>query len=211
MPDFDDRDSFEEPAPRLSTLAKVLLAIAVLSGLSMLLCCGGVFWFARNAIQIADQPQEIQRIREQLMRIEIPDQYQPRGAVSVNLWLRMEMVAYTRGDEQNDGGVMLMQISAPGQQTQDELRQAFEKHRREQGQDQKIDIENRETRSFTIDGREVEFEFLTGTNPDTGKAVRHVTGLFPGRNGTAFFFLFEDAEHWNEEQVVEMIQSISAQ
>src|SRR5690606_28991854 len=126
MSDFEHRDPIEEPRPGMSTIAKVFIALTVLSFISLLLCCGGVYWFARNSVNITHQPQEIQRIRERIMSINLPEQYQPRGGVSLNLWLKMDMAVYTRGNEQNDGGVALMQMSTPGQQSNEELKQAFE-------------------------------------------------------------------------------------
>lgn len=40
------------------------------------------------------------------------------------------------------------------------------------------------------------------------KLVRQVSGMFPGRDGTAFLLLIVPEKDWNEEEVVKMIESI---
>ena len=104
-----------------------------------------------------------------------------------------------------------MQMKLPGNVPEEQMEMSFENQldAQQQGQSQDINVIETETRSFVIDGEEVEFQFKTGTRSGTNQQVRQVTGVFSSRNGTAMLMFLEDEEHWNEEQIVKMIESIS--
>ena len=65
-----------------------------------------------------------------------------------------------------------------------------------------------ETRTFTIRGKEIEFQFAKAEDPETGTAYRQVSGVFPGKGGTAFLMLQIEEEGYDEDVIVKIIESI---
>ncbi len=204
--------SDDEPKAGMSTGIKILIAILVGGGVCVIACCGGGYYLARNAIKITDQPAEIVEIQELIADIQTPEGFKPKtGMTTKAMGFNMNMVVYSRDNGQQDG-LVLMQFKMPGDVPEDQMKMSFENQMKTQqnGQSQNINVTETETRSFVIDDEEVEFTFSTGTQAGSDQAVRQVTGVFPSRNGTAMLMFLTNEENWDEEQVVKMIESISA-
>ena len=192
----------------MSTGMKVLLVLCALAGLSLVLCCGVSIWFARSAMTVTDKPDEIRAITEEIATIELPEGYEPQFAVSINMMMKMHMVGYgPDGDDENV--ITLMQMKMPGGISDEDAKRSFREQNQQQGNNADIQVEKRETRTFTIDGEECEFEFITGTDPETKEEMHQVIGVFPGRNGTAVLMIMGSDQSWDEEQAIQIIKSIS--
>ncbi len=201
-----DDEAAYAPKPGMSTGMKVFIGIMIVGGATALLCCGGAFFFFRNMFQITDDPAEIQKIQEEIAGIEIPEGLEAEGGVTMDMGMvgvQMKMAIY-QGDK---SALMLMQMVGPGQMSEQQMRDQFRQSMQQQGQDSDIKIESAEERVLTVNGEEATFEFVKGTTAE-GDAVRQVSGMFAGRGGTAFLLYHVPEKDWNEEQVVQMIESI---
>lgn len=213
----DDYEEYEEtfsPEPKkagMSTAMKVLLVLLVGGGLAVVLCCGGAFWFGSRAFQTTTVPAEVVAKSNEIADVAIPETFKPTMAMTFNLGVSMKMAVFARNNNpENGGALILMQMSGPGMDNEQQMKQQFQTSMQQQGQNQNITVEEQETRPFTIDGEEVEFEFIKGKNPENGAQVRQVQGVFSGRGGTAFLMIMENEEDWDEDQVVAIIESLSA-
>src|SRR5262249_47808691 len=119
------------------------------------------------------------------------------------------MCMFFRPDGQS--GVMLMEMSGPMAGNQEQMRRQFQQGMQQQGQNQQINIESTETRTYLIKGEKYDFEFVKGTRPQDNVAVRQVMGVIPGKKGTAFLMVFETEENWDEAAITGMIESMGAQ
>lgn len=209
--DDDDGFSTPSPSPGMSTGMKVLMGLLIFSALSLVVCCGGAYWFLSNSTTTTNNPAEIDAMRDKIATIVLPAVYEPGAGVGFNVFdiVKMDMVAYGRSKDPENGGIVLMQMSGSSITEKDDLRLEFEKEAEKQGTNQDINVTSQETRTFTIDGEEVDFEFVTGTRPESDEVVHQVVGLFKGREGVAFLMIFETDNNWDEEEVVRMIESIS--
>lgn len=199
----------------MSTTTKVILAIGGLFCVALLVCCGIAMWFGNKAVNTiaestTENPAEIQSIADSIASIQIPEVYQPQTGVDFDLGFSMQMAIFSRNAGGQQGAVVLMQMAAPGQQNDEQMKAQFRQQMQQSGQNQEITVESSETRTFTIDGEECDFEFVAGTD-QSGNPVRQVMGVFPGRGGAAFLVVFESEEDWDEEAVVELIESITAE
>ncbi len=206
--------SYEEPESKgMSTGAIVAIVAVVVVVVLGLACCGGVVFWGRsmaNKFQdaVTEDPQKIAEITDSIIDIDIPAEYPPQNAINFNWFgVQMKMCFYMSDDQGR--GVILMQMAGPGQANPDQMKQAFQQQMQQQGVSQDLDIASTETRKFTINGEECEFEFVTGKERATGKEVHHVSGVFTGRGGAAYIVILEKAETWDEDAVVKMIESMS--
>ena len=211
--DFEDDYVEERRKPGMSTSAKILIGVLIFGGVCVIACCGGIYWLSTSAFEMTEKPAEVVEMADSIASIDVPEEYQPTAGITVNVPfvnINMKMSVFARNpDNQEGGAVMLMQMSGPGMENEQQMRQQFEAQMEQQGQNKNIVEESSEIKNFTIDGEEVAFEFVSGKNPDTDKKVHQVTGLFPGQNGMVFLMIYETDENWDEEQVTKMIESIS--
>ena len=124
----------------------------------------------------------------------------------------MQMATYSPDQTQQNRTLMLMQMKMEGQDEQqmEEMEQQLKMQSGQQDMNQGFIIESSETRTFVIDGQDREFVFAVGTN-SAGETVHQVTGVFPGRNGTATLMMMDDDANWDEAAIEQMIESISTQ
>jgi hypothetical protein len=110
--------------------------------------------------------------------------------------------------------LMLMEFAGPGVEEKDneQLKNEMMKNFEQQGgRGQKnIVVESSETREFEIRGEKAcIFTFSKGKDPDDQTEKRQVNGSFKGKNGgVAILFYICDEAVWNEDVIVQMIESI---
>ncbi len=200
--DFGGSAGGPPPKRGMSTTAKVLLILGGVFGVMMLLCCGGALWFY-SKMGITQNPQQVQAIQRQIVDIQVPEGYQPQMGMDMSVGpVTMKMAVFV-----SEGG-MLMLMQMPEQSSEEEMRQKMEESLQQQGKNQQINVDSRKTRTVVVDGQEVEFDFIEGTHADSGGKVRQVIGQFPGRGGTVMLMLVVPEDQWDEDEVMEMLQSI---
>jgi len=198
----------------MSSTMKVVLIILGAGGVLALICCGGVFYFGKqfaDKIQnsMTQEPARIREITSSIVDITIPDVYSPQMAMDFGMMgVQMKMCAYARDGGGDGGGVFIMEMAGPQNANKQQMKQQFQQSLRQQGKSQELTIESSETRTFTINGEECQFEFIKGKNSQNNQEMRQVMGVIPGKSGAAFLMVFETEENWDEAAIVQMIESM---
>jgi len=196
----------------MSGTTKVVLIILGAGGVLALVCCGGIIWFGKSMADkvqnaMTDDPVRIREITASVIDITVPDVYAPKMAMDFGMMgMQMKMCAYSRDGDA--GGVFIMEMAAPASANKAQMKQQFQQSLRQQGQNKEVTIESSETRTFTINGEECEFEFIKGKNTQNNQDMRQVMGVIPGKTGAGFLMVFETEENWDEQAIVQMIQSM---
>lgn len=207
------QDEFSAPKKQgMSTGVKVLLFFVAFGGVCMLLCCGGLYYAAKNMdlkMQVTEKVPEIIAIQNEITEITIPEQFVPKAGVTFSIIGKgMKMVIFEPADVQ--GVLILMSITVPDDGMID-MEKEFRNSLNDQNQNQnhrKLDITKEEPREFTIKGKKLNFTFAEGTDKQNGEKFHQVTGVFPGKNSPAFLMLQIESDEYNEEEIVKMIESI---
>ncbi|WP_437190880.1 hypothetical protein [Planctomicrobium sp. SH527] len=210
-------DRFEiEPEPRpksgMSGWLKLLIGFGIASTIGAAICCGLGVWFFTQNMKFTQEPEKIIAQTNEIVSIQLPAEYKPEIGMQMSLGMKMNVVAYSKKPA---GTLALVQVTVPGQldgdnpMTEEQMKQSMEQQLEKQGQRDKIDITARESRKIEVDGVERTFEFITGTDPKSKNEVKQVQGMFPGRDGTAFLMITEGAAEYNEEEIINIIKSIS--
>lgn len=197
------------PKPGMSSGVKILLILLGVGSLCMLLCCGGLFWAAKQtdfSMEVTEKKDEIISIQNEITDITIPETFEPQAGVSFNILGKgVRMAIYNQASKQ--GMLTLISFSIPDDGMID-MEKEFRNSLNQQNQNQReLKITNSKPREFTIKDKKVNFTFAEGTDAND-QEFRQVTGVFPGKNGPAFLMLQVLAEDYNEEEIVKMIESI---
>jgi hypothetical protein len=209
---FDSRQQPQETKQGMSTGMKVLIVLLCMGGGMFVLCCGGgIFFFSKSANSSTEDPREVIAITQDIVEITIPEQFVPQGGINLDIiFMQMKVAAYT--STSGDGMLMIMEMNVSGltpEQQEPEIRKAMRQQMGNQNfGEQELDLIKTETRTFTIRGKEIDFKFAEAEDPNTKTAYRQVTGVFPGKGGTAFLRLQIEEEGYDENAVVKMIESI---
>lgn len=206
-------ESAEQPGPKkkpgMSSGVKVLIILLCVFGGFAVICCGVGIWVVSNtAGSIKEKPEDVIAVTKEIADIEIPeDRFQPEAGLDLDWWfMQMKMAMYTPTDSQ--GMLMLMEMNVSGGNPEDQKREMRQAMRQQNFGEQQLDINKSESRTFNIRGEEASFQFAEAEDPQTGTAYRQVSGVFPGKSGTAFLQIQIEEEAYDEEAVVEMIKSI---
>ncbi|MCA8990641.1 MAG: hypothetical protein KDA69_05185 [Planctomycetaceae bacterium] len=207
--DFGD----EELVPKkkgMSTLTKVLLGLGCGGILGIVVCCGAFTYFASQMMKITDDPNKIAALREEIIGIDIPDTLPPVMGGDMNFFaFKVKMVGY---GEAEGHFLLLMGMDIPDanpDQMDQQLKMQANQQLNQQGKN--VQIQESETRTLMIDGEERNFVFAKGTmTTKDGQTsdVRQVTGTFRSRNGVGLVIYIIPEEEWNEEQTIQMLESI---
>ena len=204
---FDSRERPRKTKQGMSTGMKVLIVLLCFGGGMIVLCCGvGVYFFSKASSRLTEDPREVVAITQDIVDIEIPVQFAPQSGMDLDIiFMQMKIVSYTSMGANGLLWIMEMKVSGlTPEQQEPEMREAM------QGQDfgeMKLNVKKSESRTFTIRGKEIDFQFAEAEN-SRGDAYRQVTGVFPGKEGTAFLMLQIEEEGYDEDAVVKMIESI---
>lgn len=180
----------------------ILLAVAVVAGV---LCCGGAFWWV-STWKPTEDPVKVRAQTAEIIDIEIPESYQPAMAMNMNMvFMTMQMTMWTAP---GNGMLMIAQAQAPQGADQAQMEQQLSQSMRQQQMGQQLNVKESETRTISIEGKDVDFTFAKATNANDNSDWRQVTGAFPGKGGTAFINLQQPADSFDEAAVVKMLESI---
>lgn len=196
------------PPPRKSNTAKILLIILAVVVIGAVLCCGGIglFMYANPPIKTTQNAAEITEKTNAIADIEILPGFRPVMAIDMNMYvMTMQMAAY---DGQGSGMLMIAQVQAPQGADQAQMQQQMRQSMQQQNIGEQLTVKNSETKTIQIDGQDVDFLFSTAVNAQDDSEWRQVTGAFPGKNGMAFMILQQPADAYDEEAVVNMLESI---
>ncbi|WP_298867997.1 hypothetical protein [uncultured Gimesia sp.] len=209
--DFQPEEISAQPKKGMSTGVKVLLIILGIGGVCLILCCGGLFYAARNMdikMEVTEKKEDIIAIQNEITDITIPDTFKPQAGVTFSVIGKgMQMALFE--PESKQGILILMSLTIPDDGMIDmekEFRNSLNKQKQNKDQ-RKLDITKEEQREFTIKGKKLNFTFAEGTD-EKDKEFHQITGVFPGNSGPAFLMLQIQSTEFNEKEIVKMIESI---
>lgn len=201
------------PPQGTSKTVKVLLIVLGMMVLGTMFCCclaGLIGWFA-EPIKMTDKPEEVVARTDAIVEIDLPDNFTPAIAIDMNmLVVQMQMVFY---ETPGRGVMMIAQAQGEGanQANPAQMEQQFRQSMRQQNLGEALTIQDTETRTITIDGKEVDFEFATATSNQDGSEWKQVSGSFPGKNGTAFLMLQQPSTSFDENEATRILDSIGTE
>ncbi len=222
---FDPSGPSSAPKQKRGCLGKTFIVLGIITAVFFALCCGGGFWVF-NIIKgsLKETPDEIAAVQQKIADIDVPEELPPAGGIDLDLlgFFNVQMVAYGNQVqiEQQQGGqaqgqfkgefLLIFQTKIRGL---DDVQMETQLRNQSGDMGAEIRIEERETKTVTIDGEELDFEFAKGTNTEDNTEVRSVSGVFHGRGGPAFLMLVvpEDSwneEGWNDERAIQLLESI---
>jgi hypothetical protein len=193
------------PKRGMSTGMKVLLIVGGIFGVLAVVCCGvGYYVYDRIANSVTSDPAKVAAIQEEIVSIRLPPGFTAQGGMDLGLGpMKVKAAIYVR-----NGREMLMLMQMPGVASDEEMRKQMEETFEKQGQRQDVKVRSREVRKIQINGQEYPFEFTQGVQGEDQHPVRQVIGVFPGKQGTAMLMYMCPEEDWDEEEVIEMLNSI---
>lgn len=212
------------PPPRqgMSTGTKVVIILLIIFGILFLLCCGGLILsgvyfgkYMENAV--SEDPAAVRQATDGLLpQIKVPEPFQPQASMDIKIPFTdqrmMVMVFWTH--KASDSALILGSFGeAFGQQNQDQMREAMEQNLRQQGLDPDPDRPGKwestsESKEIEVRGQKVTFNFVRRKRVDAEESRIEVTGTVPGETGPVLLILNADTSVVNEEQAVQMLQSI---
>ena len=185
-------------------LAALLLGACVL--------CGGAIWWFRP--QIEHDAARTEQMLKEIVQIQIPDTaYQPAGTIEWNVAFTMNVrgVYYERFI--GDGLLMIVEVSSPFREDQDVQRHIRDTLLEKGSGGTPLLVDDAETKRmlFPVGGDDIPFTFEIGRDPPSGRVFRMVEGVFAGKSGEVLLALRVDEDHWDEQSVVAMLQSLGDQ
>ena len=206
------------PKPGMSTGAKVLIVLAIVFGILLVLCCGGViatFFYLQSyaAESFSEDPAKVAAVTQEIAQLDIPEGLEPAGSVNMKVPFTGQslMTVAVYADEET-GSVLILTVAgeAFGSQNQAQMQQSIDQSLRQQGMGDKEEILIQEShkKEIEIRGQPVTFTIANGKGAESETPRIQVTGTFEGRAGPAMLIMNADAEKFPEEKIVEMIESI---
>jgi hypothetical protein len=196
----------------MSTGTKIALTILALGGVVLLVCCGGFVWISYQASQgMTTQPDAVRDLTREIADIDVPERFEPAQGMSLDIFFLPETKIASYRLSEAEGQLMLMRVDVPFQQAglEQQSQQMRQMKQQQNGGMPEIEIQEQETRQMDIGGRTVDVQFAKGQNPDTGKEYRRVMTIFPAEGeGTVFSMLQVEEEAYDEDEVVDMLESV---
>lgn len=213
-------EGMQPPPPRqgMSTAGKVLLILGIVFLVLILLCCGGLvattFWARSYAKEsFSEDPQVVRQVTAEIGQIDVPEAMRPSFSMNMKIPFSeqrlMTMVAYE--DKETQSVLILASFGeAMAAQNREQLRSQMRETLRQRGLEQEKTSEPQETeeREITVRGQPEKFAFIKSKDAKTGKPRLEVSGTFEGKDGINLFQFSGDAEKYDEQKVVKIIESI---
>ena len=212
---YTSPDGMQPPKKKgLSCGCMVLICLGILLVLLALVCCGGVIWagyYFKDAV--SDDPAVVAEVTKGIAQLDIPEELKPGVSFNITNPLTGEpvMVWVVYVDEDTQSMLVLGCLGGPfAGQNQDEVWEQFQDSLQQQGLQQEHNVREweREEKEIVVRGQPVTFYFATGKDEDSGAQLIKVTGTFEGESGPAMFLFVGDAEKYDEETIVDVVESI---
>lgn len=209
------------PPPRqgMSTGTKVLLILAIVFGILLVLCCGGVImlgWWGQSYATkaMSNDPAKIRALTQELLPMTVPAELQPQQMLDMPVpftdqkMMRMAIYAH----QPSSSTLALMWFNAAmAQQNQGQMEQQMREQMRQQGAnpDQQGNWErDSSVRQIQVRGQAVDFNFTRLTDPETKKTRLELNGMVPGEGGPVMVSASVDESVISEERLIGTIESI---
>ncbi len=187
---------------------KFALIVGGLSFAGLLVCCGGLGWFIWGFIpKFASTPADVAALGQQVMQINIPEEFVGETGMSIDNWLiAMKFANYRH--KAGKGALLIGSMQVKFGELSDQQAD-FKARASEQSEDEpKLEIKQTEERQFTIRGKRVTFQFSEADEVGTDKKFRLVTGELEAPGRITILQLTLEEEAYDVDAVVKMIESI---
>jgi len=186
---------FEKPA-KAGWLATVLGTLVFITGLAVCGICGVGFFMFRPTIHT--EPEKVQPLTDEMLRISVPDVFEPRGSVTWDFFYAAMMRGSYYELTGDDGILMLIEVNSDLMEKEDVHEHVIETLRREGGGGAPLVIEQSQTESklFDVRGRKVPFRFQVGEDPNIHRKYHLVEGVVDGNTGPVMIAFRVTDEWW---------------
>ena len=196
--------------PNASVRRRLLLMVAGgMATVLMLACCicGGAMFYFRPKIE--QNPEKAIQLTKQILReIVVPESFEPRGTIELNVFHQLQVSGAYYEMPKVESVLALIHVDSRWN-SKGRVRQHIRETLLERGgAEEPLLIQKRENREVQIGTKMIPFEFATSKDLSTDKPYRLVEGLVPGTTGDVLICLKIDADHWDEDEVLEMLKTI---
>jgi len=197
----------------------VLIALGIAGALAVPVCCGGFMWagyYFNDAV--SEDPTVVAELTEEIAQLDIPDDLEPAFCMNATVPFTGEplgvWVVYV--DETTDSMLVLTSLGdvlEPSAQDQEDFWKRMEDSLQQQGVEQKRNVSEwdrmeKEIKEIVVRGQPATFHFARGGEEGLQEQHIDVYGFFEGENGQVLFRFNGDAEKYDEETIVEMLESV---
>jgi hypothetical protein len=191
-----------------ATVALIFLAIGLVGILAV--CGGSIYLFQPK---LSDDAEAVPPLMDELVEIDIPAIFQPRGTIRWNLafMLSLNGAYYETADPAREGVLMFVGVDGESLSKPD-VRAHVERVLNEESNGTVTLVPEGEPleRIVTVRDAAVALTFETGTDPSSKNKYRLMHGVVDGRNGGEVLIALrirQDAD-WNDDLAVRMVESI---
>ncbi|MDB4743612.1 hypothetical protein OAF98_03930 [Planctomicrobium sp.] len=170
--------------------------------------CGGAAWWFQP--EINENPDRAREIVAEMIDIQIPDSYQPKGTIEMNVAYTMSLRGAYYERFVGDGLLTLIEVNSRFQADED-VREHIRETLMEKGGGGTpliVDPSDAKTVQVDINGQLVPFEIEIGRDPPSGRTFYIVEGVFKGKNGEVLLAMRVNEDNWEETSIIDMLQSI---
>jgi hypothetical protein len=179
-----------------------LMTVTILLFVGLIAVCGFSAWYFQPVL--SESPQLARDLTEEMLRVQVPEEFEARGAIEWNLLWLVEMRGTYYELTGEDGLLMFLDIESSLMDEPD-IRDHVERTLREKGAGGpplKI-VEEEPDREFDVRGRIVSFRTRIGESPADRSRHRLCEGVVDGNRGpvlVAFRLPETSAEHQRENE-----------
>ena len=163
---------------------------------------------------VSEEPEVIVEVTRQIAEIDVPQGLEPTVSFDMKIPFTgermMAWVVYL--DEATESLLVLGTFGGPmaAQGQEEQVWQQIEQALQEEGIKHEANVRDwkRYEKEITVRGEPVTFYFATGKDEDSGAQRIEVTGTFPGDENPVLFSFSGDAEKYDEQAIVDAIESI---
>lgn len=201
---------FLPPQPERGCSFTALLMLGLLGGLVILVCVGlcglGMYLFNLSETTVAE---EIAQIQQEIVSLELPEFLEPIYAEKMDNFLLSLRVCKYRHRE----GRGLLKVIAVDWKKGDEKTLEQEwldelSHLPAQDEIRLLEVTQSETREITVGQQSVPFRFEEGQDLSSATRYRQVSGDFTTAAGSVRLILQLEAEVWEDEAVMQLLNSL---
>ena len=181
-------------------------------GVALLLCCGVVGFFgymgAKVAQGMSQDPAKVREVAKSIVEIDLPPELTPQMSMDLPV-PTMHMTFAVFGNDSNVVMLGNMRGAAFAKGDPEMMARQMEQsmQSRSSGRES-LNAENTEQLEFTIRDKPVKFTITEGTGANSSKKLIEAVGAFPSEGGFIIVVIQVDAEQYNKERVVQLIESI---
>lgn len=192
----------------LSPLVKVLITLGIIALLFCCLCGGGaIYWVSTQELVPREDAAAAQQAAREILGRDVPEtMFAPSLISSLDLWLFKVRTVQCRPPEGNSDILVLIEIELPQNAQRNPHPDLLQQQRMQHASD--FQIRKMESRVFNVRGNEVTFKFIQGQETGSGRAIRVVEGMLPTPRGMALFLLQTEEARYDEQAVVEFLESL---